>query len=72
MFAILLLATAECSWVKSRLKPVSLDQYGRTLQQIFLCLVLEVANGFLMYRVYYEGEDLNALKYATHCFRDPW
>lgn len=68
VFMLLLLATAECYWVKSDLKPVSLEQFGYVCLQISLCILLEVINGFIMYRCYYERERLELLSYFINCF----
>ena len=62
------MATAECSWVKSDLKPVSLKQFGGVVLQISICIVLEIINNIIMYKVYYAPEKLNVYQYVINCF----
>ena len=70
VFILLLLATAECYWIKSDLKPVSLEQFGYVVMQISVCIILEVINGILMYRCYYAKEKLELARYTVNCFAD--
>lgn len=66
----MLLATAECYWVRSLLKPISYTQLGFVVVQIILSTGLELLNAYLMYKIYFEKRNLNTFKYCMHCFSD--
>jgi hypothetical protein len=66
----MLLATGLCPWIYSALKPISLVDYSYVISQILFASALEIANCYLMNRVFFEPNKLKIYKYSVNCFAD--
>ena len=69
-FIVMMVATMTCPWIESSLKPIDSSTFCLVVLEIALCVIIELANAYGMYRLFFANLNMNLLNYATACFKN--